>query len=206
MPDATASSERSARVRPVGSSSRTTGFYDREIAIKVLTVGAGNVGRDAYVRFAREARVAAGLNHPNIVRMFEYNPDGPFLVMEHMAGGTLEERFEELDHVSPSVTEHVLRSVLRGLEAVHRRGVVHRDLKPANVFFGAAGDVKIGDFGVAHLADLGTTLTGAMLGTLAYMAPEQITGSQKPTASTDLYAVGVLLFRMLTGRLPFPGP
>jgi serine/threonine-protein kinase len=187
------------------------GFYERDVAVKVLTVGSGTAGRDAFVRFAREARVAAGLEHPNVVRVYDFNPDGPFLVMEHMPGGTLEDRLQRDDTrgalVLPlSVIRHVLVSVLAGLEAVHRRGVVHRDLKPANVFFGATGDVKIGDFGVAHLADLGATLTGAMLGTLAYMAPEQITGSGKPAASTDLYALGVILHRLLTGTLPFPGP
>jgi serine/threonine-protein kinase len=200
-------------LRPLGSGATGRvllahdGFYDRDVAVKVLTVGAGGVGRDAYVRFAREARVAAGLDHPNVVRVFEFNADGPFLVMEYMAGGTLEDRLQGRPRgLSLAVTRHVVSSVLAGLEAVHRRGVVHRDLKPANVFFGAAGDVKIGDFGVAHLADLGATLTGALLGTLAYMAPEQITGSQRPDASTDLYALGVMLHRMLTGKLPFPGP
>jgi tRNA A-37 threonylcarbamoyl transferase component Bud32 len=99
-----------------------------------------------------------------------------------------------------------MRSVLGALEAVHRRGVVHRDLKPANIFFGPTGEVKIGDFGVAHLVDLGTTMTGAMVGTLAYMTPEQITGASRPDASTDLYALGVILYRCLVGVLPFPGP
>lgn len=185
-------------------------FYDREVAVKVLSVATGAAGRDAYSRFAKEARVAAGLEHPNVVRVFEFNPDGPFLVMEHMAGGTLEDRLADAERATSrlplAVTRHVVRSVLDGLEAVHRRGVIHRDVKPANVFFGAAGGVKLGDFGVAHLADLGATLTGALLGTLAYMSPEQITGSQRPDASTDLYAVGVILYRLVTGRLPFPGP
>jgi serine/threonine-protein kinase len=184
------------------------GFYDREVAVKVLTVGGGAAGRDAYARFAREARVAAGLDHPNVVQVYEFNPDGPFLVMEHMAGGTLEDRLAGAEGrvLDLPAIQHVVSSILSGLEAVHRRGVVHRDLKPANVFFGAAGDVKIGDFGVAHLTDLGSTLTGALLGTLAYMSPEQITGSARPDASTDLYALGVILHRMLTGTLPFPGP
>ncbi len=181
------------------------GFYERDVAIKVLSVGGGTQGRDAYVRFAREARIAANLDHPNVVRVFEFNPAGPFLVMEYMAGGTLEERLE--DGPPPlALVRHVARSTLLGLEAVHRRGVIHRDLKPANIFFGAAGDVKLGDFGVAHLLDLGTTLTGAMMGTLAYMAPEQMTGASRPDATTDLYAFGCILYRLLSGSLPFPGP
>lgn len=185
-------------------------FHDREVAVKVLNVGGGAAGRDAFVRFAREARVAAGISHPNVVKVFEFNPDGPFLVMEHMAGGTLADRLIGPDEApraySPPQTALMGRAVLAALEAVHRRGVVHRDIKPANVFFAEGGDVKLGDFGVAHLTDLGATLTGALMGTLAYMSPEQITGSRRPDASTDLYAFGVILFRCLTGRLPFPGP
>jgi len=185
-------------------------FHEREVAVKVLNVGGGAAGRDAFVRFGREARVAAGIDHPNVVKVFEFNPDGPFLVMEYMAGGTLADRLTRPDEsprrLAPTQTHAVARAVLAALEAVHRRGVVHRDLKPANVFFAEGGDVKIGDFGVAHLTDLSATLTGAMVGTLAYMTPEQITGSQRPDASTDLYAVGIILFRCLTGRLPFEGP
>ncbi|MFK7986858.1 MAG: protein kinase [Sandaracinaceae bacterium] len=184
-------------------------FHDREVAVKVLNVGGGSAGRDAFVRFAREARVAAGISHPNVVSVFEFNADGPYLVMELMAGGTLSDRIDPAEGprpFPPVQTWHVARSVLMALEAVHRRGVVHRDLKPANIFFGKSGDVKLGDFGVAHLQDLGSTLTGAMVGTLAFMAPEQITGSRRPNASTDLYAFAVILFRCLTGRLPFEGP
>lgn len=181
-------------------------FGAREVAVKVLSAGGGAQGRDALARFAREAEVAAGIEHPNVVRVFEYVPDGPLIVMELMPSGTLEDRLVEGEPLAPMVALHVARSVLRALEAVHRRGVIHRDLKPANVFFGAAGEVKVGDFGVAHLVDAQATLTGAMMGTLAFMAPEQITGDGKPDASTDLYALGVMLFRMLVGELPFPGP
>ncbi|MBX3271012.1 MAG: protein kinase [Sandaracinaceae bacterium] len=186
-------------------------FHDRQVAVKVLNVGGGASGRDAFVRFGREARVAAGIEHANVVSVFEFNPDGPFLVMEYMAGGTLADRLgdgpdERPRRLGPLRTWAMAKGVLSALEAVHRRGVVHRDLKPANVFYAENGDVKLGDFGVAHLTDLGNTLTGALVGTLAYMTPEQITGSSRPDASTDLYALGVILFRCLTGRLPFEGP
>ncbi|MCC7541293.1 MAG: serine/threonine protein kinase [Deltaproteobacteria bacterium] len=200
-------------VRPLGSGATgrvylaRDAFYERDVAVKVLHITNEGAGRDAYARFVKESRIAAAIDHPHVVRVLEFNPDGPFLVVELMEGGTLEDRFAAtasgalpLGDVRP-----IARAVLDGLEAVHRRGIVHRDLKPANVLFTAAGQVKIGDFGVAHLADFGATMTGAMLGTLAYMAPEQITGG-KPDASTDLYAFGVILVRMLTGRLPFPGP
>lgn len=182
---------------------------ERDVAVKVLHAdGAFAVGRDALSRFAREAKIAAGITHPSVVTVHGYFPEGPLIVMEYMPEGTLEDRLiEACGRPLPSdVTRHVLSAVLRALEAVHRRGVVHRDIKPANIFFGPAGEVKLGDFGVAHLVDLGATLTGAMMGTLAYMAPEQIKGTTQPDASTDIYALGVVLYRMLTGVLPFPGP
>jgi serine/threonine-protein kinase len=95
--------------------------------------------------------------------------------------------------------------IISGLEAAHHRGVVHRDVKPANIFFDARGTAKLGDFGVAHLVDLGQTQTGGLIGTLAYMSPEQITGAPISIAA-DLYALGVTLFEVVTGRLPFLGP
>src|SRR5690606_7677586 len=93
-----------------------------------------------------------------------------------------------------------------GLEALHGRGVVHGDLKPANVFFGALNEVKLGDFGTASLLDHGVTQSGGLEGSLAYMAPERVSNACPPGAASDLYALGVILFRMLTGRLPFAGP
>jgi len=182
-------------------------LLDRLVAVKLLTVGAaGAVGRDAYARFAREARISGSLDHPNLVAVHGFEPAGPFLVLEYLPGGTLADRLAPGRPVAPALIERVGEGVLAALEAAHRRGVVHRDLKPANVFFGATGQVKLGDFGVAHLTDLGATLTGALLGTFAYMAPEQVTGAPPPGASTDLYAFGVVLFEMLTGELPFLGP
>ena len=193
-----------------GGSGRVLRAHDtlsmRPVAVKVLSSARGAQGRDALARFAREAQVAAGIDHPNVVEVYDYLPDGPLLVMELMTGGTLESRLEARIPSSPLFARHVIRSVLLALESVHRRGVIHRDLKPANIFFGPAGEVKVGDFGVAHLMDAQATLTGAMMGTLAYMAPEQITGEGNPVASTDLYAVGVVFHRLLTGSLPFPGP
>ena len=184
-------------------------FHARRVAVKVLRVDGGLGGRDALARFLREARIAASIDDTHVVRVYEADASGPFLVMEYMAGGTLEARLVEAEAQGRTLPGRELRSILTallaGLEAVHRRGIVHRDLKPQNVFFDAAGELKLGDFGVAHLADRGATATGAMLGTLAYMAPEQVALSADPTAATDLYAFGVMLFRMLTGSLPFGG-
>jgi serine/threonine protein kinase len=195
-------------------------FFGRDVAIKVLSSVEGPKGRDALVRFAREARLSASLEHPNVVRVLDYFGEGPFLIMELMVGGTLEDRLtgkaaqedrkegpeSALRPLAPAVTKHVLSSVLRALDAAHRRGVVHRDVKPGNVFFGTAGEVKLGDFGAAHLLDVGATRTGALIGTLAYMAPEQIASASAIHPATDLYAVGVLSYATLLGVLPFPGP
>lgn len=184
-------------------------FYGRPVALKALRATGGARGRDALARFAREARVAMGIDHPNVVRVLAYHPEGPYLVMELLEGGTLAERLgtseAPIGPLVPSAAIAIAKSIARGLDAVHRRGVVHRDLKPANILFSTAGEPKISDFGVAHLVDLGATMTGAMMGTLETMAPEQITGSVKPDATTDLYALGMILHRALTGRLPFEG-
>ncbi|MCA9582027.1 MAG: protein kinase, partial [Myxococcales bacterium] len=116
-------------------------FSDREVAIKVFHLPSGPGGRDAYLRFVREARVSGELDHPNVLTVHEFSADGAFLVMEHMAGGTLSERLRGASLSGPRI-KHVLYSVLAGLDAVHRRGVIHRDLKPSNVFFTAGGEVK----------------------------------------------------------------
>jgi serine/threonine-protein kinase len=107
--------------------------------------------------------------------------------------------------MSPSRVRAWATEVLAGLEAAHAHGVIHRDLKPQNIFFAASGEAKLGDFGVAHLIDLGATQTAGFIGTLAYMSPEQISGAPL-TFAADVYALGVTLFQALTGRLPFAGP
>ncbi|HSZ83648.1 MAG TPA: serine/threonine-protein kinase [Polyangia bacterium] len=177
------------------------------VALKLLTVGAGTSApeRQAYLRYAREAEAAGRLRHPNIVALHDADPGAGLFVLELMAGGTLAER---LAATGPLTLAHARRlglDVLAALGVAHARGIVHRDVKPANVFFDAAGNAKLGDFGAAHLADFGQTQTGGFFGTVAYMAPEQITGSAIGVAA-DLYALGVTLFQALTGRPPFLGP
>ncbi|MGN6109292.1 MAG: protein kinase domain-containing protein, partial [Kofleriaceae bacterium] len=127
------------------------------------------------------------------------------LVMEYLPGGSLAQRLATGERMPAAQVRRMALDIVGGLEVAHHRGVVHRDVKPANVFFDARGTAKLGDFGVAHLVDLGQTQTGGLIGTLAYMSPEQITGAPI-TIAADLYSVGVTLFEAVTGRMPFLGP
>jgi serine/threonine-protein kinase len=179
-------------------------LYEREVALKVITTGTGEgTGRDAFARFLREAQIAARLEHPNIVRILGFDEAAGFLVMEHLGGGTLADRIAG-GLVPLALVRDVMLGVLSALETAHLRGVIHRDIKPQNVLFDRGGGVKLCDFGVAHLQDLGLTQTGSFIGTLSYMAPEQITGDTL-SAATDLYGLGATVFHALCDRPPFVG-
>ena len=172
---------------------------DRRVALKLL-------GRDADpARFEREAQAVAALAHPNICRLFDYGEaEGrPFMVLEYLGGGTLEDRLIPGEPYPDEETERIAGEIAAGLAHAHARGLVHRDLKPANVLFDDEGVTKIADFGIARLSGSGTlTETGTLLGTAAYISPEQAQGLPATTAS-DVYSFGVILYRMLAGRLPF---
>ncbi|HEX6700693.1 MAG TPA: serine/threonine-protein kinase [Gaiellaceae bacterium] len=171
----------------------------RQVALKLLGPGA-----DA-ARFEREARAAAALTHPNVTQLFDYGRTGdqPFMVLEYLSGGTLEERLRYGDPLPDPETEEIARGVAAGLAHAHERGLVHRDLKPSNVLFDPDGRPKIADFGIARIGDTGSlTDSGTVMGTAAYISPEQAAGEPAGPAS-DVYSFGVMLFRMLTGRLPF---
>ena len=176
----------------------------RQVALKMFFAGNARGGQ-AYERFVREARLASTLRHPSLVEVYDVSVERGFLVMEYLPGGSLAQRFSAGEKLVALQVKRMALDVIAGLEAAHHRGVVHRDVKPANVFFDARGTAKLGDFGVAHLVDLGQTQTGGLIGTLAYMAPEQITGAPISIAA-DLYSFGVTLFESITGRLPFLGP
>ncbi|HEX7843891.1 MAG TPA: protein kinase, partial [Kofleriaceae bacterium] len=176
----------------------------RSVAIKMF-FAAGARGGAAYERFVREAKLASTLRHPSLVEVYDVSVERGFLVMEYLPGGSLAQRLAGGGRLTPVQGRRMALDVIAGLEAAHHRGVVHRDVKPANVFFDARGTAKLGDFGVAHLVDLGQTQTGGLIGTLAYMSPEQITGAPISIAA-DLYALGITLFEAVTGRLPFLGP
>ena len=172
---------------------------DRPVALKLL---APNADRQ---RFEREARAAAALSHPNINQFFDFGEvEGrPYMVLEFLPGGTLEDQLLD-DHALPDdQTVRIARDLADGLAHAHAHGLIHRDLKPANVLFDSEGRAKIADFGIARMGNAGTlTEAGTVLGTAAYISPEQAAGEPAGPAS-DVYSFGVILFRMLTGRLPF---
>ena len=174
---------------------------DREVAVKLVGAHADPA------RFQREARAVAALAHPSICTLYSYGETNgrPFIVLEYLPGGSLEERLAPGRPLPDDVTAHVAAEVASGLAHAHERGVVHRDLKPQNILFDAQGRAKIADFGIAQVGhDSGLTETGTVFGTAAYLSPEQAAG-EPATAASDVYAFGVILFRMLTGRLPFEG-
>ena len=157
---------------------------------------------DLWRRFVQEAQLLRALRHPNIVQLLDFHPEAGAQVMEYLPGGSLAQRALPL---APGEVRRVLLDVLAGLGAAHAAGVLHRDLKPHNLLCSATGTIRLGDFGAAYLQGLGATRTESFIGTLAYMAPEQLSG-QTLSFATDLYALAVTAFQLLTGRLPFAGP
>ena len=175
---------------------------DRTVAVKLLAADADPT------RFDREARAAAGLAHVNVCAVYDYgrSEGRRFLVLEYLPGGSLEDRLAAGKALADDDTRRIAGEIAAGLAHAHERGVVHRDLKPANILFDAEGRAKIADFGIAQAAGApGLTEAGTILGTAAYISPEQAAG-RPATAASDVYAFGVILFRMLTGRLPFESP
>lgn len=179
---------------------------DRRVAIKVLHRSLS--GDAAFVeRFRREARAAANLNHPNIVAVHDWGAaDGIYyMVMEHVAGQSVRELLNAQGLLAPAQATDVLRQALSALEHAHRQGIVHRDVKPENLMVTRDGVVKVADFGLARAyADAQITEAGTVTGTVQYLAPEQLVG-EPADPRTDLYALGIVAFELLTGRLPFSG-
>jgi len=183
---------------------------DRRVAIK--TVKVENLSPEAAAeydsRFRTEARSAARLQHPNIVSVYDSDRDGDvaFLVMEYIDGEDLKHHLDGGERYPLAQALRIVDDLLSALDYAHRQGIVHRDIKPANLLIEASGRVKLTDFGVARIQDAGdaTRTQGAMVGTLKYMAPEQVQG-QKVDARADLFSAGVLLYQLLTDQRPFDG-
>ncbi len=178
---------------------------DRLVAVKIMH---GHLADDSQFkeRFIQEARSAARLAHPNVVNVFDQGQDAEsaYLVMEYLPGITLRELLQEYGALTPEQTMDITEAVLSGLAAAHRAGIVHRDLKPENVLLADDGRIKIGDFGLARAASANTATGKALLGTIAYLSPELVTRGIADTRS-DIYAVGIMMFEMLTGEQPYKG-
>ncbi|MEU9437143.1 Stk1 family PASTA domain-containing Ser/Thr kinase [Streptomyces sp. NPDC048252] len=179
---------------------------DRVLALKVMHPALAADG--AFVeRFIREAKSVARLAHPNVVQVFDQGADGSYvyLAMEYIAGCTLRDVLRERGALQPRAALDILEPVLAALGAAHRAGFVHRDMKPENVLIGDDGRVKVADFGLVRSVDTVTSTTGAVLGTVAYLAPEQIEQPGAADPRVDVYACGVVLYEMLTGEKPHDG-
>ncbi|WP_198655091.1 Stk1 family PASTA domain-containing Ser/Thr kinase [Streptomyces geranii] len=178
---------------------------DRVLALKVMHP---SLATDvSFVeRFIREAKSVARLAHPNVVQVFDQGTDGSYvyLAMEYIAGCTLRDVLRERGALQPRAALDILEPVLAALGAAHRAGFVHRDMKPENVLIGDDGRVKVADFGLVRAVDSVTNTTGSVLGTVSYLAPEQIeSGTTDPRV--DVYACGIVLYEMLTGDQPHYG-
>jgi serine/threonine protein kinase len=177
---------------------------ERRVAVKVLHAEISDQP-DQIERFRREARSVAKLSHPNVVSVIDAGEDGghPYIVFEYIEGETLKQRIERLGRLPLDESAAYAIEVGRGLAAAHGRKLVHRDVKPQNVLIDPEGRAKVTDFGIARsLEAKGLTATGRVLGTTDYVAPEQAMG-QSIDARTDIYSLGVLLYEMLTGEVPF---
>src|SRR5215211_1584478 len=178
---------------------------DRDVALKLL--------KDQYAeneefveRFKREARSAASLSHPHIVPVFAWSETGDgmyYIAMEYLSGGTLKERIMSKGALPARTAAAVALQIAEALQAAHEQGMIHRDIKPHNILITDSGHVQVADFGIARAAEA-TTISdlGYIFGSAKYMSPEQAAGEQVGPAS-DLYSLGVVLYEMLTGRVPF---
>jgi serine/threonine protein kinase len=185
---------------------------NRRVAIKTILTRTldESTARHYSMRFQREVRAVARLNHPNIVQVYDFGTEGDvaYIVMEYIQGRELKDYFEAKERFDLKTIFRLMTELLDALDFAHDAGVIHRDVKPANVMVDAAGRAKLTDFGVARITDpdgeAEATRAGAMVGTLSYMSPEQLQG-QSIDRRTDIFSAGVLFYQFLTGQKPFAG-
>lgn len=177
---------------------------ERDVALKVLHPHLAN-DPIFLERLSREAKAAASLSHPHIVGVLDQGEDGhiAYLVMEYVKGHTLRDTLNEQGALPPRLALALIDPVIEGLAAAHRSGLIHRDVKPENVLIAEDGRIKVGDFGLARAISANTS-TGALIGTVAYLAPELVLG-QPADARSDIYSAGIMLYEMLTGKQPYAG-
>lgn len=181
-------------------------LLERQVAIKLMHRDIARHG-DQLERFRREARAVAQLNHPHIVQVIDFGEDDstPYIVLEYVDGETLKDRIRRMGRLPVSEAIAYAIEIGRALQAAHERNIVHRDVKPQNVLIDEEGSAKVTDFGIARTLDQeGLTADGRVLGTTDYVSPEQALG-QPVTGQSDVYSLGVVLFEMLTGDVPFKG-
>src|SRR6202049_659937 len=177
----------------------------RDVAVKTITSGVAE-SADLLERFYREARAAGGLQHPNIVTIYELAESGgaPFIAMEYLEGESLEKIIARKPALPLATKLGYIVQTCRALDYAHRHGVIHRDVKPANIVVTRDEIVKVVDFGIARLGNASQTQTGVLLGTLAYMSSEQVRG-QHFDARSDVWAMGVVFYELITYQRPFTG-
>jgi eukaryotic-like serine/threonine-protein kinase len=181
-------------------------YMKRQVAIKVMSA-AMTTDPEFRTRFETEAEVIAALEHPFIVPVYDfgYYKEQPYLVMRYLMGGSLKERLEDYGPMAISDAAKILERMAAALDEAHRRGVVHRDVKPENVLLDTAGDTFLADFGIVKIMSAAGSGTAGqwITGTPAYMAPEQVYGDRPITPATDVYALGVTLYELLTTTKPY---
>ncbi len=180
----------------------------RPVALKMILGGATTDSREV-IRFLAEAEAVAAVRHPHVVAVYEYGEHAgrPYPALEYLPGGNLADRIHGSHRLDPADAAKLIETVARGVHAAHAAGIVHRDIKPRNVLFDAAGGPKVTDFGIAKRAASDLTATSEVMGTPAYMAPEQARGQAKFVGpEADVWALGAVLYECLAGRRAFDGP
>ena len=180
-------------------------ILDRQVAIKTFKIDAND--EDAVKRFNREAKAVTSLSHPNIVSIYDVENEGEFyyLILEYVEGMTLKDYMIKNPRLPIETIVHIAKQIASGLSHAHQNGIIHRDIKPQNILMNENLTCKITDFGIARAyGDTTLTQTNQMLGTVYYLSPEQARGNVA-TAQSDIYSLGILIFEMITGQIPFKG-